>query len=67
MRARGELREDIPHRRNPLWLASLFEGMLRDQVIAKRMGFPATYDSSEVKKVFKVVLVDLPGLADEVS
>ena len=56
MRARGELREDIHIDAIRSGLASLFEGMLRDQVIAKRMGFPATYDSSEVKKVFKVVL-----------
>jgi TetR/AcrR family transcriptional regulator, repressor for uid operon len=56
MRASGELRDDIHVDAIRSGLASMFEGMLRDQVIAVRMGFPATYDSTEVKKVFKVVL-----------
>ncbi len=56
MRARGELRDDIHIDAIRSGLAAMFEGMMRDQVIAVRMGFPPTYDSAEVKKVFKVVL-----------
>lgn len=56
MRASGQLRDDIHVDAIQSGLAAMFEGMLRDQVIAARMGFPANYDSEEIKKVFRVVL-----------
>lgn len=56
MRSRGELREDVPNDAVRAALTSMFEGMLRDQVLAKRMGFPAKYDAQDIRKVFQIVL-----------
>jgi AcrR family transcriptional regulator len=56
MRAAGELREDISIDAIRSALNSIFEGMLRDQVLASRMGYPARFDRGELTRIFKVVL-----------
>lgn len=56
MRARGELRPDVRTDAVRSALISMFEGMLRDQILASRMGFPAAYGRAELNKIFKLVL-----------
>src|SRR5882757_5819850 len=56
MRAAGELREDVSLDSIRSALNSVFEGMLRDQVLANRMGYPARYDREELTRVFRIVL-----------
>jgi AcrR family transcriptional regulator len=56
MRSRGELRADVHNDAVRSALTSMSEGMLRDQVLARRMGFPAAYDSAEMRRIFKIVL-----------
>ena len=36
--------------------ASAFEGLLRDQLLAERAGYPAHYDGTELRAAFKAVL-----------
>lgn len=56
MRARGELRPDVHNDAVRSALNSMFEGMMRDQIMARRTGFPAAYDSKEMRHIFKIVL-----------
>jgi AcrR family transcriptional regulator len=56
MRARDELRPDVELDAVRSALNSIFEGMLRDQVLASRMGYPARYDRSELIRIFHIVL-----------
>jgi|SRR5437588_6701448 len=56
MRARGELRPDVHTDAVRSALISMFEGLMRDQILARRMGFPATYDREELRRIFKIVL-----------
>jgi AcrR family transcriptional regulator len=56
MQARGELRRELHTDAVRSALISMFEGMLRDQILAKRMGFPASYDRKELSRIFKIVL-----------
>jgi hypothetical protein len=37
-------------------LIGAFEGLLRDQLLAERASFPATYDGAELRTAFKAVL-----------
>jgi AcrR family transcriptional regulator len=56
MRAGGELRQDVEIDAVRSALNSVFEGMLRDQVLANRMGYPASYDRAELMRVFHIVI-----------
>lgn len=56
MRASGELRGDIHNDAVRSALNSMFEGMLRDLVLAQRTGFPANYGRDDLRRVFKVVM-----------
>jgi AcrR family transcriptional regulator len=56
MRAGGELRQDIEIDAVRSALNAIFEGMLRDQVLANRMGYPARYDRTQLMRVFHIVL-----------
>ena len=51
-----ELRQDVEIDAVRSALNSVFEGMLRDQVLASRMGYPARYDRAELTRVFHIVL-----------
>ena len=56
MRAAGELREDVSLDSIRSAMNSIFEGMLRDQVLASRMGYPARFDRAELMQIFRIVL-----------
>lgn len=56
MKAQGELRQDVHIDAVRSALISMFEGMVRDQILAQRMGFPAQYDGNELRQIFKYVL-----------
>ena len=56
MQQHGELRADLHVDAVRSALISMFEGMIRDQILAKRMGFPAQYDGAELRTIFKCVL-----------
>ncbi|HEU5451286.1 MAG TPA: TetR/AcrR family transcriptional regulator [Terriglobales bacterium] len=52
MRAAGQMRPQV----NPVAARSaimgMFEGMMRDQLLAKRGGFPAQFDSGDLRRIF---------------
>jgi AcrR family transcriptional regulator len=56
MRATGELRADVHNDAVRSALNSMFEGMLRDLVLAQRTGFPANYSREDLRHIFKIVL-----------
>lgn len=56
MRHHGELRPEVHVDAVRSALISMFEGMVRDQILARRMGFPANYDGKELRVIFKIVL-----------
>jgi AcrR family transcriptional regulator len=56
MRASGELRQDVRVDSVRSAMVSMFEGMLRDLVLARRIGFPAQYDAEEMRMIFRIVL-----------
>ena len=56
MRATGELRIEVHNDAIRSALNSMFEGMLRDLVLAQRMGFPAGYDRADIHRVFRIVM-----------
>ena len=56
MRARGELRPNLHTDAVRSAMLSMFEGMMRDKILASRMGFPASYDRAELTAIFKLVL-----------
>ena len=56
MRASGELRTDVSSDAIRSALNSMFEGMLRDLVMAQRMGFPANYSRQDLRRIFKIVM-----------
>jgi AcrR family transcriptional regulator len=37
-------------------LMGMFEGMMRDQVLAKRVGYPAEFSSEDLRKIFQAVV-----------
>jgi AcrR family transcriptional regulator len=56
MKAVGELRADVDAQALRSALMGMLEAMMRDQMLAKRVGFPARFTSDEVRKVFRLVL-----------
>ena len=56
LQARGELREGLNVEAVRAALVGAFEGLLRDQLLAERMDFPARYDGTELRTVYKAVL-----------
>jgi AcrR family transcriptional regulator len=56
MRSAGELRGDLSLEAVRSAILGMFEGLIRDQVMADRMNFPARYTADDIKKIFPVVL-----------
>jgi len=56
MKDAGMLRPEVDAQALRSGLTGAFEGMLRDQVLAQRMGFPATYGVNEMRTVFNLVI-----------
>lgn len=55
MRDTGLLRQDLNPEAVRSALIGAFEGLLRDQILAERAGFPAHYDGDELRAAFKAV------------
>jgi len=59
MRAAGQLRPDV----NPQVVRSafmgMFEGLLRDQILAQRVGYPAAYSTQEIRNMLTMILESL--------
>jgi len=56
MRNAGELRSDLHVEGLRSALMGALEGLLRDQLLAQRVGYPARYNSKELRKIFDEVL-----------
>ncbi len=56
MKQSDHLRADVDVQALRSGLTGMFEGMMRDQVLARRMGYPATYGVKEMRKVFDVMI-----------
>lgn len=52
----GQLRQDLNVEAVRAALVGAFEGLLRDQLLAERVDFPARYDGKELRATFKRVL-----------
>lgn len=56
MQTAGELRSDLHLEAVRSAIIGAFEGLVRDQILAERRGFPAHYDSEELRRAFDAVL-----------
>jgi AcrR family transcriptional regulator len=56
MKHRGRMRSDLDVQALRSGLTGMFEGMLRDQVLAQRMGYPASYGIKELRAVFNAMI-----------
>jgi AcrR family transcriptional regulator len=56
MRAGGELPADVMPQAIRSGLMGMFEGLLRDQLLAQRLGYPGNYSSDEIRKLFSLIL-----------
>ncbi|HYY68401.1 MAG TPA: TetR/AcrR family transcriptional regulator [Terriglobales bacterium] len=59
MRAAGRLSSDTNPQAVRSALMGMLEGLLRDQMLAGRVGFPAAYTTQEIRKLFTSVLAAL--------
>jgi TetR/AcrR family fatty acid metabolism transcriptional regulator len=53
MRADGELRRDLHPEAVRSALMGAYEGLMRDQLLARRAGFPARYRAPDVRRLFE--------------
>ena len=56
MRAAGELRSDLSLQAIRSALMGMFEGLLRDQLLARRFGYAGNYSGEDINKIFTAVL-----------
>jgi AcrR family transcriptional regulator len=56
MRSQGQLLADVNLQALRSALMGMLEGMLRDQILASRAGYPAEYPSTELRKIFDLLL-----------
>jgi AcrR family transcriptional regulator len=56
MREAGQLRSDLNPQAVRSALVGLFEGLLRDQLLAERVGYPADYSGAELRAAFGAAL-----------
>lgn len=56
LRDSGRLRTDVPPDAVRAALMGLLEGLMRDQVLADRMKFPASYTGKHLRKTFAIAL-----------
>ncbi len=61
MRAAGQLRKDLHTQAVRSALIGIFEGSMRDQLLARRADFPAHFSSADVRQIFDVFLPALRG------
>ena len=56
MRAANQLRPDINLEAVRSALMGMFEGLLRDQMLAEKTGFPSRYTAADLRQVFDMIL-----------
>lgn len=56
MRASGQLRPEVNSDVARSGLMGLLEGLMRDQILAQRVGYPAKYSSEEIRCFFNIVV-----------
>ena len=56
MRDRGQLRSDLNPQAVRSALIGMFEGILRDQLLAERAGFPSTAKVADLRQLFGVII-----------
>lgn len=56
LRDSGQLRADVPTDAIRAALMGLLEGLMRDQLLAERMKFPARYNSKDLRGAFEIAL-----------
>ena len=56
MRAADQLRPDLSLQAVRSGLIGLFEGLMRDQILGQRLGYPAMYSTEEMRQLFSVVV-----------
>jgi AcrR family transcriptional regulator len=56
MRDAGQLRPEIHLEAARSALVGAFEGLLRDQLLAERVGYPASYDAAELRVAYAAAL-----------
>ncbi len=61
MRARGQINSDVNLEALRAAFMGMTEGLLRDQVLAQRSEFRATYTSDELRKVLRAMLSSFVG------
>lgn len=64
MRDAGQLREDLHLEAARSAMMGAFEGLLRDRLLADRVGYPANYGQTDMREAFRAVLAGfLPAAA----
>ncbi len=61
LRERGELRPGVHPQAARSVMVGAFEGLLRDQLLAQRIGYPASYGARDLRVAFAAVLEGLLG------
>ena len=56
MRAANQLRPDVNRDVVRSALMGMFEGLLRDQMLAQKVGFPAGFGTADLRQIFDLVL-----------
>ncbi len=56
MKAAGQLRPDVTVEAARSALMGMFEGMMRDQVLGRRVGFPAPFSTADVRRMFGLMV-----------
>jgi hypothetical protein len=56
MQKSGEIRADLNVQAIRSGMMGMLEGMVRDQVLAQRAGFPANYTEDDLRKMFALFL-----------
>jgi AcrR family transcriptional regulator len=56
MRAAGELRQDLNPQAVRSGLIGMFEGILRDELLAEKAGFPSTATVADLRQLFSIVI-----------
>ena len=73
MRAAGQVRSEANLQAIRSGLMGMMEGMMRDQLLARRTGYPADYSTEDIRKLFADVLrtlrpqVPVPTLAESAN
>jgi hypothetical protein len=56
MKASGELKPDLHPQAVRSGLIGMFEALLRDRILAEKMGFPAGYNNEDLRRMYTVVV-----------